>query len=117
MAELTERLLANIHPDHVAIPSLVEHLLHRRRIFKVRTRQRQGSWLVVPFHPRISRLNLVLKSVAVQWESSAFAHLAPSVSWKLEHKSLAAIVSSDAKKKIAKHRTRVGGNGSVFFVS
>ena len=101
--------LARHHPEHVSHLSLVEHLRDRRRIFESKAGFSPGTWLVIPYHPRLTRMSAILHKVAEQWEASSFKDWQPRVSWKIEHTSLSRAIVKDATKKCAEFRSRAGG--------
>ena len=96
--------IAKSQPKHIAIPELIAHLFDRRCIFQARSRQNNNSWLVLPFHPSLVSLPGVVKESCAMWEQSQFSHLKPSVSWRIEHMSLANFASRDADRKCKAYR-------------
>ena len=100
------------HPKHIAAPNLVQHLDSRRRIFESRASvTKKSSWLVLPFHPRLSRVAATLLGMEAHWNSNGgnFRHFMPRLSWRIGHPSLASILAKDCSTKTTKYRTGDGG--------
>ena len=98
--------LANSHPTHRAVSPLVDLLSDRRRVFDNSSSFKQGSWLVIPFHPKLHCINSVLGRARLWWTHSEFCRFAPRISWKLDDPSLASLVAADASRKFQAHQSR-----------
>ena len=106
------KLLAH-HPKHVAAQQLVKHVSDRRRIFDSHSIAKpRNSWLVLPFHPSLGGMSKVLSRLDVHWSyvrGGSFSMFRPRLSWRIDHPSLASILSKDSRRKIDVYRKGVGG--------
>ena len=106
-------LIKMVHgcPNHSTIPILVDFLTSRGCMFKKRAGVTLCSWLVLPYHPRLSGISANIMSTHAQWLAADehFLRFIPKLSWKINHASLASILAADANTKTTLYRKRVGG--------